>query len=450
MRGIFALILFSPLLFPLNYRRVNLTLYSSSDWAVVRFSSRRIALCSKIKPDYPGLRCLPDAIVLNQPLGEEREIRMEVYFYGGEDEEDILVEKGYAGKVELEFSWEGEKQVLKDELHRDAFNRKKFRISIPGSFMDRNLRFSLTPRVLSFYYPWYGTPWGPSHGWLHWDLCGHRPWEGDLASAHTPLLGPYDSRDPSIIRQHISWARMGGIDAFILPCFGRDRATWEGIRAFLRVAEEEKFPYALSFPFPDYPYQVSPEGGAEIVRDALREFSSQLYIKVHGRPLVFFYAANALPRSFWRRFFRKLRAEGMEVFSMGNFTDPSYGEIFDGGYFYLPVFFKKATRNLQMEYFSWLRALGILLDKPYFFSLFPGFDKRTCGKGPLIPRREGRTLLNLAYPLISLFPHWLLASTFNEWHEGTEFEPSKEYGFFYLEMLSVVSQEFRANAKVRR
>ena len=450
MRGFLAFILLSPFLFPLQYQKLTLRIYSSSDWTVVRFASRRIALCSRIRPDYPGLRLLPDAVLLNQPLGQSREISMEVYFYGGRPQEKLVVEKGYEGEVVVKFSSPLGRVKIKNDLHQGDINRKVFEVSFPDEEFSRDEHFLLSPKVLSFYYPWYGTPYGPSGRWIHWDLCGHRPWEGDLASAHIPLLGPYDSKDPAVIRQHILWAKMGGIDGFVLPCFGSDNSSWEGIRAFVKVAKQEGFPYALSFPFPDYPGLLSPEEGASVVKQALRIFSSPLYIKVQGKPLVFFYASNALSRSFWRRFFRLLSSSGMEVFSMGNYTDPSYGELFDGGYFYLPIFLKESSRKIQSEYFAWLRALGKLLGKPYFFPVFPGFEKTACGPGPVIPRGGGRTLTNLIPLIISLSPQWLLASTFNEWHEGTEFEPSQEYGFYYLELLSSISQEFKANAQIRR
>ncbi len=422
---------------------------SSSDWVVIRFSKARIALCDNIRPEYPGLRCLPHAILLNQPRGKSSRFNLTLYLYDVPEGEKIITEKGYEGRLILRFAEGDGERRLENALHRDAFNRKDFEVNLPGRQEEAAGRFPLSPRVLSFYYLWYGNPSGPSGRWYHWDLCGHRPELGDLASSHTPLLGAYDSKDPQTIARHIEWAKAAGLDGFVVACFGPSSASWKALYTFVRVAETLGFPYALSFPFPDYPYQVSSGEAAAIVERALKEFYGPLYIRIEGKPVVFFYAAHQMPRTFWRGLLGELHRRGVEVFSMGNFLDPSYGEIFHGVYFYLPVFF--SATDLQSEFFRWARALGVLLKKPYFYPVFPGFDNRRACKGSLyIPRRNGRTLQDLVASVISRSPQWLLASTFNEWHEGTEFEPSEEFGFFYLHLLSLISREFRGNEQIHR
>ncbi len=422
---------------------------SSSDWAIVRFTKAKMALCQDLRPEYSGLRCLPDAILLNQPLGRTSKFNITLYLYDVPEVEKITTEKGYEGKLILRFEEGGEERVLKNDLQRDALNRKVFEVNLPCKEAKAAGRFPLSPRVFSFYYVWYGNPQGPSGRWYHWDLCGHRPDQGDLASSHTPLLGAYDSKDPQTIAQHIEWARAAGLDGFIVACFGPSSPSWKALGPFVEMVEAKGFAYALSFPFPDYPYQVSPGEAADIVERALKEFYGPLYIRIEGKPVVFFYAAHQISRTFWRSLLKELRRRGIEIFSLGNFLDPSYGEIFDGVYFYLPLFF--STTDLQGEFFRWARALGLLLKKPYFYPIFPGFDnRRACGGNLYVPRRNGKTAQGLLASVVSLRPQWLLVSTFNEWHEGTEFEPSVQFGYFYLHLLSLISKGFRENEPIRR
>jgi Glycosyltransferase WbsX len=40
-------------------------------------------------------------------------------------------------------------------------------------------------------------------------------------------------------------------------------------------------------------------------------------------------------------------------------------------------------------------------------------------------------------------PPWILVSTWNEWHEGSEIEPSLEHGHRYLDMTRVWVERFR-------
>ena len=41
-------------------------------------------------------------------------------------------------------------------------------------------------------------------------------------------------------------------------------------------------------------------------------------------------------------------------------------------------------------------------------------------------------------------PDWILITSFNEWHEGSEIEPSKELGDRYLKLTSEFSRQFKA------
>jgi hypothetical protein len=69
------------------------------------------------------------------------------------------------------------------------------------------------------YYPWYGV--GP---FRHWDQDGHRP-PVDLASNYVPLLGAYDSASTSVIEQHAQWMKNAGAGAINVSWWGKDSDT---------------------------------------------------------------------------------------------------------------------------------------------------------------------------------------------------------------------------------
>jgi len=81
-------------------------------------------------------------------------------------------------------------------------------------------------------------------------------------------------------------------------------------------------------------------------------------------------------------------------------------------------------------------------------TIMPGYNDRnlrglTC---PILQRKEGEFYkefwkINKKYidPTLNI----LLITTFNEWHEGTEIEPSQEYGFTYLELTKLLSNELK-------
>ena len=78
------------------------------------------------------------------------------------------------------------------------------------------------PKVLAFYYTWYGTP-DLQGRWVHWDEGGKDPSRTDskgwpeIGATHHPLR-LYDSNDPEIIREHLKAAADSHIHALICTC----------------------------------------------------------------------------------------------------------------------------------------------------------------------------------------------------------------------------------------
>lgn len=66
------------------------------------------------------------------------------------------------------------------------------------------------------YYAWYRTA-----PWVHWNEGGHTP-PASLASTSMPALGPYDSGDVRVIEQHARWMADAGAGAIALSWWGRE------------------------------------------------------------------------------------------------------------------------------------------------------------------------------------------------------------------------------------
>ena len=73
------------------------------------------------------------------------------------------------------------------------------------------------------YYPWYG-----ADPWRHWDQWDRRP-PLDIAATSLPVLGPYDSRDARVLERHAQWIAGTGVGAINVSWWGRggyeDRAV---------------------------------------------------------------------------------------------------------------------------------------------------------------------------------------------------------------------------------
>ncbi|VDK88521.1 unnamed protein product [Litomosoides sigmodontis] len=88
--------------------------------------------------------------------------------------------------------------------------------------------------VQIFYYPWYGNPEFDSGKYYHWNHRFIPHWNPnvskeypagfhvpplDIGSSFYPLLGPYSSRDPAVIEQHMKWMSSAGVDVVIVSWF---------------------------------------------------------------------------------------------------------------------------------------------------------------------------------------------------------------------------------------
>lgn len=73
------------------------------------------------------------------------------------------------------------------------------------------------------YYPWYHTS-----PWRHWDQWDRRP-PADIASTSIPALGPYSSIDSSVVERHARWIAEAGVGTINLSWWGpgsfEDRAV---------------------------------------------------------------------------------------------------------------------------------------------------------------------------------------------------------------------------------
>jgi Glycosyl hydrolase family 99 len=65
------------------------------------------------------------------------------------------------------------------------------------------------------YYPWYGT-----NPWRHWNQWDRRP-PDDIAATCVPALGPYDSRDTRVLERHAQWIVESGAGAIDVSWWGR-------------------------------------------------------------------------------------------------------------------------------------------------------------------------------------------------------------------------------------
>jgi len=97
------------------------------------------------------------------------------------------------------------------------------------------------------YYPWYGT-----NPWRHWNGQDRVP-PYDIAASAVPALGPYDSRDTSVLEQHAAWIVESGAGAINVSWWGRERYEDRAVPLLMDVMRD----YGLKVAFHIEPYHSS-------------------------------------------------------------------------------------------------------------------------------------------------------------------------------------------------
>jgi hypothetical protein len=319
---------------------------------------------------------------------------------------------------------------------RDPYNRREF--SVPVALIreggPRAYR-SFDPLVLSVYYPWYGTPNGPSGAWHQWI-----PGLPRYGAAHTPSAGYYDSMDTALLRRHVREAHEAGIDGFAVSWWGRGSFEDRAFRTLLAVAEQEYFSLALYYEAADSADQV-----VDDVRHILREYgSSPGFLKVDGRPVIFVYGrvVTRFGRGDWASIFQRLNAEDLRGFFVadGLEDDLFVGDgrldfmydLFQGVHAYIGVSLDPAAlRDLNALASARSKGKNVL----FAATVVPGYDDSLIRSGgPTRDRRDGAYYRERWEAAAAASPGWILVTSYNEWQEGSEIEPSLELGGRYLSM----------------
>src|SRR5438309_2078128 len=316
----------------------------------------------------------------------------------------------------------------------------------------------------------------------------------DIAATDYPVLAPYDSQATAVIDQHLLWAQQAGINGLIYSWWGP--GTYEDHSLDLLMQEVQRTrsnikvsvyleTWALfqggnfSPQFFTTPSNFDPNSRAQIRENAAqwiayleRKYGSQAAFLRTGKgkarvPVIFIYAAALFAPPEWQAIFARVQQlTGHDAYYHGDIEGADWSQlvgVFDGIHLYTPVpltvqgdaslplriFDSHASApntanpytdpvTVGADYQAWsheARALG----KGWSATVIPGFDDHNVRNPSFVVSRDhgdGRGITGtydfLRGAALQSRPDWVLITTFNEWHEGSEIEPSVEYGSAFL------------------
>ena len=317
---------------------------------------------------------------------------------------------------------------------------------------------SIERRVMAFYYPWYGTAEGPGGAGktVHWGRIDAN--NKDIqASTDYPQLGAYDSHDPKVIDQHCQWAKDAGIDTLIVSWWGHNHYTDRAMDAILEGCEHRGLSACIYYE--TVPKPQTPQSAAEDIIKVLNRYGGHpAALKLNGKPVVFVYgrALQELGLMGWLSALKQVNAEYKGgVTAIGDQFGYGAARVFDGLHTYNTAGHlqgrdpAEARQWAAETYASWVQ-LSDGAGKISAITVIPGYDDTKIRKpGLAVKRYDGQLYRAQWEEAIKADPHWVLITSFNEWHEGSEVEPSLQYGRRYLDLTAEYAKSFKGNKTAR-
>jgi Glycosyl hydrolase family 99 len=301
--------------------------------------------------------------------------------------------------------------------------------------------------VLAHYYPWYTT-----ETWRDPQL-GDRP------------LRPYSTEAQADVEAEAAQARAAGIDAFVV--------SWQGLEAGngfndkrMRIALDAAQASGLRVCAYTETYVANPRNSANMPVDpqSVFEWLTDLvdrygqhpaYLRVAGRPVIFIYAATLMNPSDWNGVIARLQSSGRNPLLIGDFSRSILLEPFDGEYQYTNVFLTgEPLTDLYRAESLRVRTYNLLRDgdrrRLWVAPVTPGFDDSLLVNRPtahVVDRSNGSVYDEQWRTAIDTGADWVVVTSWNEWWENTEVEPSERYGRAYVDRTRIWADTFKASSK---
>ncbi|MBI2863911.1 MAG: glycoside hydrolase family 99-like domain-containing protein [Chloroflexi bacterium] len=293
--------------------------------------------------------------------------------------------------------------------------------------------------VLAYYYPWFDmNTWSPS------------------IVSDMPAV-KYVSADRNTIARHIGQARSSGIDAFVSAWLGRGNQTDSNLATMLSLSQGTPFRAGIVFET-NSPFM----GSQQAIVDGLRYVisthgSNPNFLKLGGKPVIFFWALRSVPTApgqtalqAWDAI-RQQVDPGRSTVWIAEGTDISYQSVFDGHHLYSIAWSTDVNYTLK-DWSNRIRNYNSQngTGKLWVATVMPGYDDMGTGRpDAFIRSREDGAFYSATFnAAISSQPDWIIITSWNEWVEGTQIEPSVTYGDKYLAMTKQYSDRYKASALV--
>ncbi|MGH2461535.1 MAG: endo-1,3-alpha-glucanase family glycosylhydrolase, partial [Chloroflexota bacterium] len=277
--------------------------------------------------------------------------------------------------------------------------------------------------VLAMYYAWYdNNTWG----------------SGKLSDQPAT---PYVSADRGTIERQVTQAQSAGIDGFEPDWWGPGNPTDSNLQTLLSVAGAHGFKVTVDVDM-NSPFIHNPGDVTNELNYLKRYFSDPSWFQFNGKPVVVFYGNRQYDVGSWGAIRGRVDPGHADVW-IGEGDIFSYLNVFDGIHPYSIAWSPDPASQLA-SYASRARAYP---GKLWMATVMPGYDDTRLGRtnGFAVNRQNGAYYTSVWNGAIATQPDLISITSWNEWLEGTQIEPSQSYGNLYLQITKQMSDRYKAD-----
>jgi hypothetical protein len=251
-----------------------------------------------------------------------------------------------------------------------------------------------------------------------------------------PLIGRYSSDRILVMRQHIRWAKQSGVQGFIVS-WKHTVTNDRNLRNLVQAAEIERFNLAITYQGLDFNRNPLPIAR---VRDDFNFFANnfghRLPFRFMRKPLIAWSGTWEFSTTDIASVTGPLRKRLTILATEKSVTDyERVANLVDGDLYYWSSVNPQTNPNYPQKLVDMSAAVhshgGI-----WIAPAAPGFDARLVGGTTVVERFNGDTLREEFAGALASSPDYIGLISWNEFSENTHVEPSENYAYQYLNVLS--------------
>lgn len=309
-------------------------------------------------------------------------------------------------------------------------------------------------KIYVHYMPWFQSLEIDGYWGQHWTMTNKNPeiksmGKREIASHYYPLIGPYSTNDRDLQQYHLLLMKLCGVDGVIFDWYGaRDVLDFEniklGMESFVKELERTDLEFAVMYEDRVIDVQAKRSLTELQIRQAIDDiryiertyFTNKNYIRISKNPLLMIFGPNYIddPND-WSVIFDEVKAEA-EVLTLWDSGDRISSKEASGEYAWIDRNHLKTLSGYFTNVVDFKSKIVGGVAYPRFNDYYIEGGWKSGNDDDWRLNDNGLETFKESYVESTKHPvDFIQIATWNDFGEGTQIEPTEEFGFKHLSLL---------------